>query len=337
MLRRRGFWRAILGVAISLVALFLVARSVDLAATWDVIRSAQAPWVLVMVAFIAADVTIRAVRWSTLLRPVADVPFRMTLPANLVGYLANNILPARLGELVRAHDLGERSGVSRSTIVGTIVVERVVDTVVLVAIAALAIVVLSVRGVVASAVLVGLGVSVLLIVGIALGVAAHRLPGAAQAARLLDRWPQLREILTRLREGLTIATSPGTLVRALLLTVLAWACTILAFVAGAQAVGVQPTISQAALLAAGSNLTTAIPAAPGYVGTFELAAVTIGASIGIEREQALALAVLVHAASLLLTSIGGAIVVVLRQRAGGPVAEPAAASRNRASERPKGT
>lgn len=332
MIRRRGFWRAIVGIAISLIALILVARSVDLAATWDVITKAQAPWILVMVGFIGADVTIRAIRWSTLLRPVADVPFAMTLPANLVGYLANNVLPARLGELVRAHDLGARSGVSRSTIVGTIVVERVVDTVVLVAIAALAIVVLSVRGVVASAVLAGLAVSALLIAGIAVGIAAHRLPGAAQAARLLQPWPRLREILSRLREGLTIATSPGTVARALLLTVLAWACTILAFVAGAQAVGIQPTIAQAALLAAGTNLTTAIPAAPGYVGTFELAAVTIGASISIEREQALALAVLVHAASLLLTSVGGAIVLVIRQRAGDPGEEAAPAPENRASE-----
>ena len=118
-----------------------------------------------MVGFMVIDIVLRALRWRVLLRPVADVPFRHTLPANLVGYLANNILPARLGELVRTDDLGVRSGVPRSTILGTIVVERVVDTVVLVAIASIAILVLSVRGIVASAVLVGLAVTALLIVG----------------------------------------------------------------------------------------------------------------------------------------------------------------------------
>jgi uncharacterized membrane protein YbhN (UPF0104 family) len=79
-------------------------------------------------------------------------------------------------------------------------------------------------------------------------------------------------------------------------------------------VGVQPTIGQAALLAAGTNLATAIPAAPGYVGTFELAAVTIGASIGIGRSDALAIAVLIHGFSLLITSIAGAIAFALGPR-----------------------
>jgi uncharacterized membrane protein YbhN (UPF0104 family) len=62
------------------------------------------------------------------------------------------------------------------------------------------------------------------------------------------------------------------------------------------------------------NLATAIPAGPGYVGTFELAAVTIAASVGIPAEAALAFAVLVHATSLLLTSAGGAVALVFGGR-----------------------
>ncbi len=307
MVSRRGFGRAVIGIGISIVALFLVVRSVDLAATWNTIITAQPQWIAVMVGFMILDIGLRALRWRVLLQPVADVPFRHTLPANLVGYLANNILPARLGELVRTDDLGERSGVPRSTILGTIVVERVVDTVVLVAIASVAILVLSVRGIVASAVLVGLAVTALLIVAIGIGIAAHRLPGAERVATFLERWPQVRVMLARLREGLAIATRAGTIGRALVLTMLAWGCSILAFTAGAQAVGIEPTMGQAALLAAGTNLATAIPAAPGYVGTFELAVVTIGASVGISRDDALAMGVLVHGFSLLITSIGGAI------------------------------
>ena len=324
MVSRRGFGRAVIGIGISIVALFLVVRSVDLAATWNTIITAQPQWIVVMVGFMVLDIGLRALRWRVLLRPVADVPFRQTLPANLVGYLANNILPARLGELVRTDDLGARSGVPRSTILGTIVVERVVDTVVLVAIASLAILVLSVRGIVASAVLVGFAVSALLIVAIGIGIAAHRLPGAERVAAFLARWPQVIEMLARLREGLTIATRAGTIGRALVLTLLAWGCAILAFTAGAQAVGIEPTMGQAALLAAGTNLATAIPAAPGYIGTYELAAVTIGASVGISRDDALAMAVLVHGFSLLLTSIGGAIAFASgpRRRHGSAEAAP---------------
>jgi uncharacterized protein (TIRG00374 family) len=224
-----------------------------------------------------------------------------------VGYLANNVLPARLGELVRSADLGERTGVSRSTILGTIVIERVVDTMVVVSIAAVAILVLSVRGVVASAVLVGFAVTALLVVAIAIGMAAHRLPGADRVRRFLDRWPSVHRSLVRLRAGLAVVGNVRTMFWAVILSIGSWSLTVLAFAAAAQAVGIQPSMGQAALLAAGTNLATAIPAAPGYVGTFELATVTIAASVGIPKDQALAFAVLVHVTVLLITSVGGAI------------------------------
>ena len=311
---RGGVGRAALGIAISVVALALVVRSVDLGAAWNALRSAQPGWVLLLVLFITGDVLLRAVRWRVLLSPVAAVPFRATLASLLVGYLANNVLPARLGEIVRSHDLGERTRVSRSTILGTIVVERVVDTLVVVVIAAVAILVLSVRGVVASAVLVGLALSGLLVVGIAVGMAAHRLPGADRAATFIGRWPRVRQVLIRLRAGLAIVSNVRVMATAVVLSIASWSFTVLAFASAAQAVGVEPTIGQAALLAAGTNLATAVPAAPGYVGTYELAAVTIAASVGIGRESALAFVILVHVVSLLLTSVGGAAVFLAGSR-----------------------
>jgi len=311
---RGGLGRAALGITISIVALALVARTVDLPAAWATLRAADLRWVVLLVAFACGDILLRAVRWRVLLAPLALVPLRATLASLLVGYLANNVLPARLGELVRSHDLSLRTEVPTSTVLGTIVVERVVDTLVVVAIAAAAILVLSVRGVVASAVLVGLAVTALLVLAVAAGIYAHRLPGADRARAFLDRWPRVRDVLRRLRDGLAVASDMRTMAVAIALSVGSWSFTVLAFAAAAQAVGIQPTMGQAALLAAGVNLATAVPAGPGYVGTFELAAVTIAASVGIPAEAALAFAILVHATSLLLTSAGGAVALVLRPR-----------------------
>jgi uncharacterized protein (TIRG00374 family) len=323
---RRGLGRAVLGIAISVVALALVIRSVDVGAAWEALRNADLRWIALLVVFVAVDILLRAVRWRVLLAPLAAVSFGDTLSSLLVGYLANNVLPARLGEVVRAHDLGERTGVSRTTILGTIVIERIVDTFVVVSIAAVAILVLSVRGVVASAVLVGFAVTALLVVVVALGMVAHRLPGADRVRAYLARWPRVRDILVRLRIGLSVASDLRTMVAAVALSVGSWSCTVLAFAAAAQAVGVEPTVGQAALLAAGTNLATAIPAAPGYVGTFELAAVTIAASVGIARAQALAFVVLLHATTLLMTSAGGAVALVLGgRRRGAQGREPVSA------------
>jgi uncharacterized membrane protein YbhN (UPF0104 family) len=206
----------------------------------------------------------------------------------------------------------------------------VVDTVVVVTIAAVAILVMSVRGIVASAVMVGAAVSALLVIAIALGILAHRLPGADRVTVVIARWPRIHMLLIKLRTGLAIAGNLRTMTAAVVLSIGSWSFTVLAFAAAAQAVGIEPTIGQAALLAAGTNLATAIPAAPGYVGTFELATVTIAASVGIAKSSALAFAVLLHVTTLLLTSVAGAVVFAAgnrrRHRAAAATARSAAAA-----------
>jgi glycosyltransferase 2 family protein len=302
--------RTIVGLAISAIALVLVVRSVDLAAAADALRTADPRWLILLVAAIAVDVLARAVRLQVLLAPVGGLRYRLALGALLIGYFANNVLPARLGELIRMQVVADRSGISRSTVLGNMVVERAVDAAVVVAIAALAIVALSVQGAVAVAVLVGLAVTVFLGLVVALAIMAHRLPGAERAAARLAQWPRTSAILGRLRDGLAVAGRPRTMVPAVALTVISWTCTVVAFAAAARAVGVEITLGQAALLAAGTNLATAVPAAPGYIGTFELAAVTIAASVGLPAGPALAFAVLVHVTILLLTSLGGVVAIL---------------------------
>jgi hypothetical protein len=303
----RPLLRALLGLAVSAVAVALVVRQVDLGAAWAVLREAAPAWVAATLACIALDVALRALRWRGLLAPVARLALPTVAASLLVGYLANNVLPARLGELVRSHHLGDRTGVSRASVLGTVVVERVVDTGVLVTIASVAIVVLSVRGLVASAVLLGLAATGLLVAGLALALVAHRLPFADRVVAAVERHPAVARAAARLRGGLAVAGRPRTMAGAIGWSVAAWAATIVAFAAAGQAIGVELTWGQAALLASGVSLVTAIPAGPGYVGTFELAAVEIARAVGIAADPAFALALLVHAAILAITSVGGVV------------------------------
>ena len=303
----RFVFRAVLGIAISVLAFALVFRSVDLELTARILAEAAPGWLALVAAFLVIDVLLRAVRWRRLLAPIRDVPFRATLAYLLIGYLANNVLPARLGELVRCHYLGDREGLSRTTALGTVVVERVVDIAVVVAIAAFAIIVLSIRGLVASAVLVGVAIVLLLVIALAIGVAAHRIPGADRVAAAAARWPRVGELTTKLRHGLAVAGRPRTLFEALALSVVAWGATLLAFAAAGQAVGVELTVAQASLLAAGVALAAAIPSGPAALGTFELAGVRIAEAFGVAPEPAFAIALIVHAGILVITSVGGVI------------------------------
>jgi hypothetical protein len=308
-MRAGAIGRAVLGTAVSVVAIVLVLGSVDLARTWDVLASAAPGWVLVTAGFVVVDLAIRSLRWQRLLAPIRHVAYRSVASYLLVGYLANNVLPARLGELVRSHYLGDREGLSRTTTLGTVVVERVVDTALVVAIAALAILVLNVRGVVTNAVIIGAAVAALLLVALAIAVAAHRLPGGAAVIRFIERWPRVAVAVERLRNGLAVAGRPRTLAQVLGLSALAWTATSLAFAATGQAVGLELRIGEAALIASGVALASAVPSGPGYLGTFELAAVKIAVALGKPAEQAFALALLAHVTIIVITSVGGLVVL----------------------------
>lgn len=330
-----GVGRALVGVVVSVLALAFIVRQVDLARTASILATASLGWVGVMLAFQAVDVLLRALRWQRLVEPIHHVRFLPITGYLLIGYLANNVLPARLGELVRCHYLGDREGISRTTTLGTVVVERVVDTAVVVALASLAILVLQVRGLVASAVLLGLAITGLLVFLLAVGLAAHRLPGADRVIAWANRWPRLRDLAGKLRGGLAVAGRPRTVAEALVLSFAAWGATVVAFAAAGQSLGVQMTTAQASLLAGGVALASAIPAGPSNLGTFDLAAVAIAATFTttsgtplVDRETALALALIAHASALITTSVGGAVSLIAlgwrRSRASAPFDDPAA-------------
>jgi uncharacterized protein (TIRG00374 family) len=311
---RSALLRGTVGIAISVVAIAILVSSVNIPAALEVLATASPAWILVMFVTTTIDIGARGARWRTLLAPIAPLPYRRVLGYTYIGYLANNVLPARLGELYRSHALGEGEGVSRPTVLGTVVVERVVDTVMVVAIASAAVLVLSVRGVLTSAVLLGLAFVSLLIIALGLGIAAHRLPGADRVAAIVARRPRLLELARRLRVGLAVAGKPRVIAGALVLSALAWAASTGTFLAAGQAVGVELTVAQAALLTSSVALVTIVPSGPGYVGTFEFTVVAIADGFGIPSDSAFALGLLVHLMILLTTSVGGVIAMLAFRR-----------------------
>ena len=306
-LNRKTVLRTIIGLAISGVAIWILARSVDVPRTFDVLRTANPLWILVMVVTCFLDVGARGGRWQALLDPIKHLPYRRVLGYTYLGYLANNVLPARLGELVRSHALGEGEGISRTTVLGTVVVERIVDTVIVVGLAALAVLILGVDGAMSTAVILGAGFVGVMVVGLFVAMVSHRLPGAERVMAVAERYPRILELARRLREGLAVVSRPSTLVRALILSAAAWTASFATFIAGGQSVGIELSLTQAALLSCGVALATIVPSAPGYVGTFELTAVSIAKIFDADPDAAFAMALLVHAMILAVTSVGGVI------------------------------
>jgi hypothetical protein len=299
-----------LGIVISVVALVVVLNRVDLAAVSQVLAGTDPTFVMAVLGATCVDLTVRTLRWQVLLAPIRRVAFVHTLGYLLIGYLANNLLPGRVGELVRSHYVGDREGFSRASALGTIVVERTLDVAVLVVIASGAILILDIRGAVATAVLVGLGLAGLLIAAIGVALVAHRMPFADKLSSLVDRWPTVRRVAGRLRTGVAVAGKPRTLAGATAWTFVAWAATVVGVVAAAHAVGVSLTWSEATLWASGVALSMVIPAGPGNLGTYELAGVQIAAMFGIPADEAFGMTILVHVSVIFITSLGGAVALL---------------------------
>ena len=271
----------------------------------------EARWILAMLAFQTADVLLRGFRWQRLLHPIKAIAYVRVLQYLLIGYLANNILPARLGELIRSHYAGEREGFSRATALGTVVVERIVDIAIVVSIASLAIFVLHdprprrERGADRPRA-----------DGAAGGRARVRHRCAPAAGRGPD--PRARSSGSRVSPssrdgsaaGLAVISSPRVLAEAIVVSFAAWGMTVLAVLCAAQSLGLELTTAQASLLAAGTALAAAIPAGPSNLGTYDLAAVEILAAFGVDRSQGLAVALIAHSSVVVITSLGGAIALL---------------------------
>src|SRR3954470_6621829 len=100
---RGALLRGILGIAISVFAIWVLIRSVDLAAAWSVLRTASPAWIAVMLVTTTVDIGARGARWRALLAPIAPLPYRRGLGDTNISYPAHKQLPAPVCELLPLH------------------------------------------------------------------------------------------------------------------------------------------------------------------------------------------------------------------------------------------
>ncbi len=117
----------LIGLVISVAAGWLFLRFVDLEQMGRALAAMNPWWLLPCLAFYVMSYVFRTLRWHYLMRPVAKVRFQPLFAALLIGFLGNNLLPAHLGEVVRAYVLGRSEKVSKSSVFATVVLERVYD------------------------------------------------------------------------------------------------------------------------------------------------------------------------------------------------------------------
>lgn len=271
MLRRKRFW---FGLVISLAFLGFFLYNTDFDHIVESFRGADYWLAVGSIPLYFAGFWIRTIRWRILMRPISrSVTTARLYPVVLIGLTANNIMPARVGELVRAYLVGEREDVSKSAALGTIAVDRTFDGLVLVAILA-AVTIFS--GTSAGVKTVGIGTAGAFFAATAVLSALAFSPNKARALalRLLNLLPhgleeRIEELLDNFLVGVQSLRSPTMMVLALLLTFASWSVETAMYVLVGEAFHLDVGLHVYYLIAAGANLALSILASPGGVGPFE--------------------------------------------------------------------
>ncbi len=316
MLRSRRVW---IGFAISLVfiGLFLFGPNrPDFAEIKDALGDANYFIAFASLPVYFLGIWVRTIRWQYLLRPVRRISARRLFPVVIIGLMANNLIPARAGELVRAYILGERERVSKAASLGTIAVDRLFDGLtlipMLVVIAAfvggseefeanLLLVKFTVDFVslaVIKAVLFGAALAVLVLLAFSEASRryADRLITALTPARLR---PSVEGLARSFFQGLDVLRSPVNLAVAWVMSGISWLLEATMYYMVGLAFDIEVGFHIYLLATAAANLAIAVIASQGGIGPFELVTKQTLIAVGVGSSAATAYAIGLHALVLL--------------------------------------
>ena len=327
-------WQFWLALAVSVLLLLLLVYQVDLGEIRSALRDANYLFVVPAVALYFVAVYFRAVRWRFLLSPLRLIPVSRLYPVIVIGYMANNLLPARLGELVRSYYLARREQFNTSSALATVAVERVYDGVTLLAFAAFAGPVLLALGWFSSSSdtsrttwLVLAGVTVALFCGALLFLTS--LVVIPRFVELVD-WStrivpvrfrsNVQELLQTFVQGLRILGSPRQHLMLFLFSVPVWLFECATYFLIGYSFGIDQIFGSVwvlilviLLLTATSNLATSLPTAIGGIGPFEVVATQTLLALGVGASLAAAYAGFVHLVALWLPVTVAGLVLAWKQ------------------------
>ena len=300
MLKSRRFW---IGLGISLFFLFLFLYRTDFAEMGRALGEANYLFLLPGLLIYLVGVFFRSVRWRYLLKPMGSFSPLRLFPLIVIGFLVNNVLPARLGIVARAYILGEREGVSKMATGGTIVVEQVFDGVTLLLFAAIVSLFVPLEGLLRQAVYVAAGLFLGALVLCFILASSQRLARGAIALLqhvLPERWRgRVGEWLTLLIEGLGIMRSPGKLLIVLMISIGVWLCEAGTFYMVGFSFDLELPFYVFMLAASVSNLAWALLMTPGGLGPFDYFCQQTLIYFGVAEAVATSYVVALHAIILL--------------------------------------
>ena len=318
----------LIGVGASLVLLLLASQGVKWADLLHSLGRVDPLLTVAGVAFLMGSLVARALRWRALLAPLVRAPFSDTFSCTMIGYLVNNVLPFRLGEVARAGLLGEKLQVSKTGVFATVVVERILDVLSLVAFVAVLMIVLDLDPVIRGSIMLAelMAVAAILVLcwlawrGQDVGRLMPGFVPQALRARLVG-------MLASFVRGLQVLRSARQVLAASSWSLLSWCLFTVSMFLLVRAAGLDRLPWYAPLLIiVVTNLGSAIPSSPGFVGGYHYLAVLALGFWSVPRSEALSAAILLHGAGYVVVTGLGALALLRENLAFGQLRRHARAS-----------
>jgi uncharacterized protein (TIRG00374 family) len=309
----RKNWKILLGVLISIFFIWIALRGLELDKVGFYLRTADYRWIIPGVAVYFLAVWARTWRWHYLLRPIKAVPLGRLFPIVCIGYFGNNVYPARAGEVIRALVLRRTEGITVSASLATIIVERVFDGLVMLLFVFFALPFVGADHIppIYRVTVIVASIAFFAALLIFLWMAYDQ----ARATRVY-RWFSGRLVPERFRapadnffdrfmDGLKFLRSGRDVLMVFVTSVVIWLLETVKYWFVMHACAFTISFIGLMLMNGVVNLTTTIPSAPGYIGTFEVGARVLEA-LGIEYSLAFGYTIVLHAALWLpITLLGG--------------------------------
>jgi uncharacterized protein (TIRG00374 family) len=299
-------WKAIVGIALSLLFIFLAFRRVNFGQMLQALGEADYGYLLPVLAVVALGLFLRSLRWQFLLAPMGRPGIGTLFRSLSIGYMANTFLPAHLGEIVRAWHASRRTGIAASSVFATIVVERLIDVVSLLLLLGLALVLFPFPAWVRQSGALMLAL-VIALSALLLMMKRHRHKALAASGRLLRFLPaataaRIRELLDQFLNGVVPLMRRGHYLAVGALSFAIWtvyALTIQFLFSAFGFVGRYHLPWTAALVAmVVTTISVVVPSSPGYIGSFHfLCQLSLG-FFSVPKGPALSYAFVLHAVSV---------------------------------------
>jgi len=308
MFKRWRFW---FGVAISALFVWLALRGLKLDKVWQDLKQADYWWILPGVAVYFFAVWARTWRWHYMLRPLKAIRLTRLFPVVCIGYMGNNVYPARAGELIRAYVLKHKEGVSVSASLATVVVERIFDGVVMLLFVFVSLPLTPLPDWLHQIVVWG---SLLFFGALA---AFFVVAASPERSQKLYNWAIDRLVPDRLQaptrgfadrfiEGLHCLRSGRDVAMIFVTSLVIWLAETVKYWFVTYAFGFTVPFWVLMLMNGVVNLATTLPAAPGYIGTFDTPGIKVLINFGVGKEIATAYTLVLHAALWLPITLLGA-------------------------------